>query len=138
MSEPSKKARIMVVDDSASMRAAAKSLLSKDFEVMTCEDGLEAIASLASFLPDLIFVDIVMPKMDGYETVAIIRMNDHFASTPVYMMSSKGGVFDVAKGRLLGFSGEVIKPFKSEALYAIVRKHVKTQAFDGAVSQEAQ
>lgn len=118
------KIRVMIVDDSQSMRAAAKSVLSPTCEVLGCENGLETLAVLASFRPHIIFVDIVMPKLDGYETVALIRMNDAFRDVPILMMSSKGGVFDVAKGRLLGFNGSIVKPFKSEALLAAVAEHV--------------
>lgn len=118
------KTRVMVVDDSQSMRAAATAVLKGEFDVMTCEDGLDAIASLGSFQPHIIFVDIVMPKLDGYETVALIRMNEMFAKVPVLMMSSKGGVFDVARGRLLGFNGSIVKPFKSEALRAAIEQHL--------------
>lgn len=116
--------RILVIDDSQSMRAAAKSVLSPEFEVEGCEDGLQALATLAQFRPDLILVDIVMPKLDGYETVALIRMNESFDSVPILMMSSKGGIFDVARGRLLGFNGSIVKPFKSEALRAAVASHL--------------
>lgn len=125
---PTGRFRVMVVDDSASMRAAAKTVLEAEYDVLTCEDGLDAIAALASFRPDIILVDIVMPKLDGYETVALIRMNEAFATTPVYMMSSKGGAFDVARGRLLGFDGSIVKPFKSEALQAVIARHTSVAA----------
>lgn len=122
------KRRIMVVDDSQSMRAAAKSALGEAFEVMSCENGLDAIAAMAAFKPDLVFVDITMPKLDGYETVALIRLNEAFAHVPVLMMSSKGGVFDLARGRLLGFNGSIVKPFKQEDLLAAVEEHLKVAA----------
>jgi twitching motility two-component system response regulator PilG len=115
----------MVVDDSQSMRAAAKSALGEDFEILSCENGLEAIASMAGFKPDLVFVDITMPKLDGYETVALIRLNDAFAHVPVLMMSSKGGVFDLARGRLLGFNGSIVKPFQAKDMRAAVEEHLK-------------
>jgi twitching motility two-component system response regulator PilG len=118
------KVKVMVVDDSQSMRGAAMAALKDSFEVMTCENGLDAIAALGGFRPDIIFVDIVMPKLDGYETVALIRMNEAFTDVPILMMSSKGGVFDVARGRLLGFSGSIVKPFRSEALLAAIAEHV--------------
>lgn len=120
----SEKIRVMVIDDSHSMRESAKLVLSPDFEVLGCEDGLEAISSLSSFQPHLIFVDIVMPRLDGYQTVALIRCNEAFDQVPILMMSSKGGVFDVAKGRLLGFNGSIVKPFKSEVLRAAIDEHL--------------
>ena len=122
------KRRIMVVDDSQSMRAAAKSALGDEFEVLSCEDGLEAIASMAAFKPDLVFVDITMPKLDGYETVALIRLNEAFAHVPVLMMSSKGGVFDIARGRLLGFNGSIVKPFQAKDMRTAVDEHLKPVA----------
>lgn len=122
------KPRIMVVDDSQSMRAAAKSALKDDFEVLCCDNGLEAIAAISAFMPDLVFVDITMPKLDGYETVALIRLNDAFAEIPVLMMSSKGGVFDLARGRLLGFNGSIVKPFQAVDLRAAVDEHLKVAA----------
>lgn len=125
------KHRIMVVDDSQSMRAAARSALGSEFEVLGCENGLEAIAALASFKPDLVFVDITMPKLDGYETVALIRLNDAFAHVPVLMMSSKGGVFDLARGRLLGFNGSIVKPFQAMDMRSAVVEHLKLA--DGVV-----
>lgn len=126
--EAGMKVRVMVVDDSQSMRAAALSVLKENFEVLTCENGLDAIAALGGFRPDIIFVDIVMPKLDGYETVALIRMNEAFSEVPILMMSSKGGVFDVARGRLLGFNGSIIKPFRSEILCGAIAEHLGVEA----------
>jgi twitching motility two-component system response regulator PilG len=103
-------------------------VLAPTCEVMGCENGLETLGVLASFRPHIIFVDIVMPKLDGYETVALIRMNEAFRDVPILMMSSKGGVFDIAKGRLLGFNGSIVKPFKSDALLAAVAEHVPASA----------
>lgn len=118
------KKRVLVIDDSQSMRASAKAVLGNDYEVLGCENGLEALAALASFRPHIIFVDIVMPKLDGYETVGLIRSNEAFNDVPILMMSSKGGVFDVARGRLLGFNGFIVKPFKSEELPAAIAQHL--------------
>lgn len=118
------KIRVMVVDDSPSMREMALRVLREDFELLICENGLDAIAALGEFRPDIIFVDIVMPKLDGYETVALIRMNEAFSEVPILMISSKGGVFDVARGRLLGFSGSIVKPFKSEILRGAIAEHL--------------
>lgn len=117
------KPRIMVVDDSQSMRASALSALNEDYEVMACENGLDAIAAMVDFNPDLILVDITMPKLDGYETIALVRINEAFRDTPALMMSSKGGVFDLARGRLLGFNGSIVKPFRA----ADLRLAIETQ-----------
>ena len=123
------KPRIMVVDDSQSMHAAAKSALGEEYELMCCEDGLDAVASIAAFKPHLVFVDITMPKMDGYETVSLIRINRAFKDVPVLMMSSRGGFFDVAHGRLLGFNGNIQKPFKPADLRAAVAEHLNLNAY---------
>ncbi|MEJ6002640.1 response regulator [Paucibacter soli] len=118
------KKRILVVDDSQSMRAAAKTALAADYDVMYCEDGLEAVSTIAAFKPDLVFVDITMPNLDGYETVALIRLNEAFKETPILMMSSKGGVFDLARGRLLGFNGAIVKPFQAPDMRKVVEEHL--------------
>lgn len=126
----SAKPKIMVVDDSQSMHAAARSALGDEYELLCCNDGLEAVASIASFRPHLVFVDITMPRMDGYETVALIRLNDALSQVPVLMMSSKGGVFDVARGRLLGFNGNIQKPFKRDDLRNAVTQHLNVNAYE--------
>jgi twitching motility two-component system response regulator PilG len=118
------KVRILVVDDSASMRASAKNALNEHYEVLTCEDGMEALSMLAAFRPQLILVDITMPKLDGYETVSLIRCNDAFAEVPILMMSSKNGVFDVAKSGLIGFNGNIAKPFRPEEMRAAIATHL--------------
>lgn len=120
------KKRILVVDDSQSMRAAAKAALGDQYEVLGCEDGLDALAAMAGFKPDLVLVDIVMPKLDGYETVALIRMNTAFRTVPILMMSSKGGVFDLARGRLLGFDGAITKPFQPKDMLDAIAAHLET------------
>jgi twitching motility two-component system response regulator PilG len=130
-----KRYQIMVVDDSQSMRAAAISALSDDYEVLACEDGMDAIARVASFRPDLVFMDITMPRLDGYESVALMRMNDAFRDVPVIMMSSKGGAFDIAKGTLLGFNGHIIKPFQSTEMLGIARKFLHPDQQGGAAHE---
>ncbi|MFK4705835.1 twitching motility two-component system response regulator PilG [Roseateles asaccharophilus] len=118
------KKRILLVDDSRSMHVAARSALGDEFELVCCEDGLEAIATIVEFKPDLVFMDIMMPKLDGYETVALIRLNEMFRSLPIIMMSSKGGVFDLAHGKLLGFNGNIVKPFQAADLLQSIREHL--------------
>lgn len=112
--------RIMVIDDSQTIRVDAVKYLAADYECLGCEDGLDAISKIADFDPDLILVDIVMPRLNGYEALSIIRLNPRFERTPIFMMSSKGGVFDIAQGRILGFSGHITKPFKGFELKQLV------------------
>lgn len=113
--------RVMLVDDSQSIRVEAKRFLESEFEVLACEDGMDAIGRLSAFNPEVILLDIVMPKINGYEALSIIRLNPVFAKTPIYMMSGKGGVFDIAQGRILGFNGHITKPFKPDSLMNLVR-----------------
>lgn len=122
------KKRILIVDDTRSMHVAARSALGDDYVVLCCEDGLEAIATIGDFEPDLVFMDITMPKLNGYETVALIRLNDRFKDLPIIMMSSKGGVFDLANGKLLGFNGNIVKPFQPPDMHAVIRQHLGTEA----------
>ena len=100
MDSQDKNLKIMVVDDSKTIRRTAETLLQREgFNVITAEDGFEALAKIANQKPDLIFVDIMMPRLDGYQTCALIKNNAHFKSTPVIMLSSKDGLFDKAKGQ---------------------------------------
>lgn len=124
----SSRPRIMVVDDSLSQRTLAKQALESTCELMLCDSGLSAIAQIADFQPDLLFVDIVMPKLDGYETVALVRSNASYAGVPIIMMSSKGGIFDVARGRMLGFSGHITKPFTSADLVECLQHNLQVPA----------
>lgn len=116
----SAKFKVMIVDDSTTIRVEATRALSPKYECLPCEDGLDAIARVAAFVPDIILLDITMPKINGYETLSIIRLNPTFEKTPIIMMSSTTGVFDVAQGRVLGFSGYLFKPFKSEELHELI------------------
>jgi len=125
--------RIMIIDDSQTIRTEAARYLGTEFNVMTCEDGLDAIGRIARFSPALILLDIVMPKLNGYETLSIIRLNPAFKKTPIFMMSGKGGVFDIAQGRVLGFDGYITKPFKSEDLLKLVQT-----GLEAAQSREAE
>ncbi|MBT8140606.1 MAG: response regulator [Gammaproteobacteria bacterium] len=113
--------KIMVVDDSKTIRRTAETLLQKaGYTVVTAEDGFEALAKIADLKPDMIFVDIMMPRLDGYQTCALIKNNADFKHTPVIMLSSKDGLFDKAKGRIVGSDQYVTKPFsKAEILEAV-------------------
>ena len=95
--------KVMVVDDSKTIRRTAETLLQREgYNVITAEDGFEALAKIADHKPDIIFIDIMMPRLDGYQTCALIKNNADFKSTPVIMLSSKDGLFDKAKGRIVG------------------------------------
>ncbi|MCB1864296.1 MAG: response regulator [Chromatiales bacterium] len=115
----------MVIDDSKTIRHTAETLLSKaGCEVLTAVDGFEALSVIAENRPDIIFVDIMMPRLDGYQTCALIKNNESFRSTPVIMLSSKDGLFDKAKGRIVGSQKYLTKPFTKEELLGAIREHV--------------
>jgi twitching motility two-component system response regulator PilG len=113
--------KILVIDDSKTIRRTAETLLSKEgCEVFTATDGFDALAKIADHHPDLIFVDIMMPRLDGYQTCSLIKHNKVFKTTPVIMLSSKDGLFDRARGRIVGSEQYLTKPFtKDELLNAI-------------------
>ena len=116
--------RILVVDDSATIRRSAESMLTTaGYDVVTAENGFEALSMVARHNPDLIFVDIMMPRLDGYQTCAIIKNNSQYRSTPVVMLTSKDGLFDQARGRVVGSDLYLTKPFTKEELLAAVQQH---------------
>ena len=118
--------KIMVIDDSKTIRRTAEILLKKaGCDVMTAIDGFEALAMIADNLPDVIFVDIMMPRLDGYQTCALIKNNQEFKRTPVIMLSSKDGLFDRAKGRIVGSEQYLTKPFTKDELLGAIRRHAK-------------
>jgi len=115
--------KIMVIDDSNTIRMTAETILKKEgFEVYTATNGFEAMSVITDTRPDIIFVDIMMPRLDGYQTCKLIKNNSHFRNTPVIMLSSKDSLFDRARGRVAGSEQHINKPFtKSELLEAISR-----------------
>jgi twitching motility two-component system response regulator PilG len=120
------KPRILVVDDSATIRRSAETMLaSEGCEVFTAENGFEALSKITQHKPDLIFVDIMMPRLDGYQTCAIIKNNTEFRNTPVVMLTSKDGLFDKARGRVVGSDQYLTKPFTREELLGAVKEHTK-------------
>lgn len=120
----SKKIRILVIDDSATIRRSAESMLANQgYEVITAENGFEALSKITRHHPDLIFVDIMMPRLDGYQTCAIIKNNAEFRHTPVIMLTSKDGLFDMARGRVVGSDQYLTKPFTREELLGAVKQH---------------
>ena len=119
--------KVMVIDDSKTIRRTAETLLSKEgCEVITATDGFDALAKIADCQPDIIVVDIMMPRLDGYQTCALIKNNADFRGTPVIMLSSKDGIFDRAKGRIVGCDQYLTKPFSKDELLSAIRDHVKT------------
>ena len=117
--------RVMVIDDSKTIRRTAETLLKREgCDVMTAADGFEALAKIADHQPQIIFVDIMMPRLDGYQTCALIKNNQMFKSTPVIMLSSRDGLFDKARGRIVGSEQYLTKPFTREELLDAIRKHV--------------
>ncbi|MDR7192193.1 twitching motility response regulator PilG [Luteimonas terrae] len=117
--------RVMVIDDSKTIRRTAETLLRREgAEVVTAVDGFEALAKIADQKPQIIFVDIMMPRLDGYQTCALIKNNQMLRNTPVIMLSSKDGLFDKARGRIVGSEQYVTKPFTREELLDAIRTHV--------------
>ena len=117
--------KVMVIDDSKTIRRTAETLLKKvGCEVITATDGFEALAKIADHRPNIIFVDIMMPRLDGYQTTALIKNNKVFKKTPVIMLSSKDGLFDRARGRIVGSEQYLTKPFTKEELLGAIKKHV--------------
>jgi twitching motility two-component system response regulator PilG len=117
--------RILVVDDSKTIRRTAETLLAKQgCEVFTAVDGFDALAKIADHKPDLIFVDIMMPRLDGYQTCSLIKHNKMFKETPVIMLSSKDGLFDRARGRLVGSEQYLTKPFTKDELLGAIQSQI--------------
>ncbi|MBT3048163.1 MAG: response regulator [gamma proteobacterium symbiont of Ctena orbiculata] len=121
--------KVMVIDDSKTIRRTAESLLKKaGCEVTTATDGFEALAMIADHTPDVIFVDIMMPRLDGYQTCALIKHNDVFKNIPVIMLSSKDGLFDRARGRIVGSEQYLTKPFTKDELLGAIKRYVNHAA----------
>ncbi len=115
--------KVLVIDDSNTIRRSAEIFLKQGgHEVMLAEDGFDALAKVNDFLPHLIFCDILMPRLDGYQTCAIIKRNEKFAATPIIMLSSKDGVFDKARGRMVGSQEYLTKPFTKDQLLEAVQQ----------------
>ena len=117
--------KILVVDDSKTIRRTAETLLSKEgCQVFTAIDGFDALSKIADHQPDLIFVDIMMPRLDGYETCSLIKHNKMFRETPVIMLSSKDGLFDRARGRIVGSEQYLTKPFTKDELLGAISNQI--------------
>ena len=121
--------KVMVIDDSKTIRRTAESLLKKaGCDVITAIDGFEALALIADLHPDVIFVDIMMPRLDGYQTCALIKHNEVYRDIPVIMLSSKDGLFDRARGRIVGSEQYLTKPFTKDELLGAIRRHASKAA----------
>ena len=117
--------KVMVIDDSKTIRRTAETLLKREgCDVVTATDGFEALAKIADQEPQIIFVDIMMPRLDGYQTCALIKRNQRFKTTPVIMLSSKDGLFDKARGRIVGSEHYLTKPFTRDELLGAIRTYV--------------
>ena len=115
--------KILVIDDSNTIRRSAEIFLKQGgYEVVLAEDGFDALSKVNDHVPDVIFCDILMPRLDGYQTSAIIKRNPKFTGTPVIMLSSKDGVFDKARGRMVGSQDYLTKPFTKEQLLRAVQQ----------------
>ncbi|MGL4666320.1 MAG: response regulator [Saezia sp.] len=115
--------KILIVDDSNTIRRSAEIFLKQaGYDVLLAEDGFDALAKVYDYKPDLIFCDILMPRLDGYQTCAIIKRNKAFSSVPIVMLSSKDSVFDIARGRMVGANDYITKPFTKTQLVNVVKK----------------
>jgi|TARA_A100001391_G_scaffold107836_1_gene72225 twitching motility two-component system response regulator PilG len=122
--------KVMVIDDSNTIRRTAETLLKKaGCDVLTADNGFEALPIISAHHPDILFIDIMMPRLDGYQTCALVKNNPKFRDIPVVMLSSKDGLFDRAKGRVVGAEQYLTKPFTREDLLGAIRTHLleKTQ-----------
>jgi twitching motility two-component system response regulator PilG len=116
--------KVMVIDDSNTIRRSAEIfLVQAGCTVILAEDGFDALAKITDHQPDIIFVDIMMPRLDGYQTCALIKKNTRFAATPVIVLSSKDGLFDRARGRMVGSDEYLTKPFTKDSLLKTIGAH---------------
>jgi len=123
--------KVMVIDDSNTIRRTAESLLTKaGCDVLTADNGFEALPIISANSPDILFIDIMMPRLDGYQTCALVKNNAKFKDIPIIMLSSKDGLFDRAKGRVVGAEQYLTKPFTREDLLGAIRTHLLNKKQD--------
>ena len=128
--------KVMVIDDSNTIGRSAEIFLAQSgCQVVLAEDGFDALAKIADHQPDVVFCDILMPRLDGYQTCALIKKNARFAATPVVMLSSKDGLFDRARGRMAGSDEYLTKPFTKDSLLQTVARHT-ARAADAPLRQQ--
>jgi twitching motility two-component system response regulator PilG len=126
VSESAGPIKVLVIDDSNTIRKSAEMFLRQaGYDVILAEDGFDALAKISDHQPNVIFVDIMMPRLDGYQTCALIKQNAMLKSTPVIMLSSKDGIFDRARGRLAGSDRYLTKPFTKEGLLEAVHQYTR-------------
>lgn len=124
--------KVMVIDDSKTIRRSAESLLQKaGCEVITADNGFEALPMISSQHPDIMFIDIMMPRLDGYQTCALVKNNPKYRDIPIIMLSSKDGLFDRAKGKVVGAEQYLTKPFTRDDLLDAIRTHLLNKNKDG-------
>jgi len=117
--------KVLIIDDSQTIRRSAENMLSSEgVEILTAEDGFQALSIIAEEKPSLIFIDIVMPKLDGYQACAIIKNNPEFQHIPVIMLTSKDGLFDRARGQVVGSDHYLTKPFTKDELLQSLQQHL--------------
>ncbi len=122
--EALKGVKVMVIDDSNTIRRSAEIFLNQaGCEVILAQDGFDALSKITDHEPDVVFVDIMMPRLDGYQTCSLIKRNAKYRTTPVIMLSSKDGLFDRARGRMVGSDEYLTKPFTKDTLLSAVREH---------------
>ncbi len=127
--EALKGVKVMIIDDSNTIRRSAEIFLSQaGCEVILAQDGFDALSKITDHEPDVVFVDIMMPRLDGYQTCSLIKRNAKYRTTPVIMLSSKDGLFDRARGRMVGSDEYLTKPFTKDTLLTAVREHAVTRA----------
>lgn len=116
--------KVMIIDDSNTIRRSAEIFLSQSgCEIILATDGFDALAKIVDSRPDIIFVDIIMPRLDGYQTCMLIKRNTKYQSVPVIMLSSKKGLFDRARGRIVGSDDYLTKPFTKQNILSIAQKY---------------
>ena len=121
--------KVMVIDDSSTIRRSAEIFLAHSgCQVILAEDGFDALSKINDHQPHLIFCDVLMPRLDGYQTCALIKRSPRFHATPVVMLSSKDGLFDRARGRMVGSDEYLTKPFSKDSLLLAVRQHARAAA----------
>ena len=127
--DPIASLKVMVIDDSNTIRRSAEIFLKQaGCDVVLAEDGFDALAKIVDRRPDLIFCDIMMPRLDGYQTGVMLKSNPKYADVPVIMLSSKDGLFDRARGNILGSAEYLTKPFSKESLLKAAREHASREA----------
>ncbi len=124
--EANKNKKVLIVDDSETIRRTAEALLKREgYDVAVAEDGLRAFAAIVDFKPQIIFLDIMMPRLDGYQVCSVIKNNPEYNHIPVIMLSSKDNIFDKARGRVSGSECFMSKPFSKEELISVVNQYLK-------------